>query len=216
MSVRGWKFALLLPVIVVLAACDPTGPGGEARVFLAKSVSPSAGTVQGSDFISEAGPLTLAAVDSLWVTVTGVEVVPSGADSAGGWQSLKLDSGSVSRINLLALPGEGADSTRIAIGEVQAGEYSHIRLRINDSATIVLKQDVVLPQGNTLAKGSYPVRIPSGQQTGLKIKTTGFEVAEGSTEAVTLVFEGSSTLGNLIVTGNGVLQMSPVLRARNP
>ena len=213
MSVRGWQLALLLPVIV--AACDPTGPGtGQARVFLAKSVSASSGTVQGSDFISETGPLTLAAVDSLWVTVTGIDV--AGADSAGGWQWLRLDSGSVSRINLLALPGEGTDSMRIAGGELEVGKYEHIRLRIDDSATIVLKQDVQLPQGNVLAKGTYPVRIPSGQQTGLKIKVASFEIAEGSTEAVTLVFEGTSTLGTLIVTGNGVVQMSPVLRPRNP
>jgi hypothetical protein len=212
MSVRGWKSVLLLPMIV--SACDLTGPGGgQADVFLARSVSGSA-AAQGSDFVTEAGPLTLAAVDSLWVTVTGIDV--AGADSAGGWQWLRLDSGSVSRINLLALPGEGADSMRIARGDLKAGKYDHIRLRIDDSSTIVLKQDVVLPQGNTLAKGTYPVSIPSGQQTGLKIKIASFEVADGSTEAVTLVFDGASSLGNLIVTGNGVVQMSPVLRARNP
>jgi hypothetical protein len=193
------------------------GPGGgQARVFLASSVT-SSPSILGSDFISEEGGLTLAAIDSLWVTITAVEAVKAGGDSAaGGWQSIQLDSGSLSRINLMALPTEGADSMRLARGELKAGTYDHIRLRIADSATIVLKQDVSFGQSNMIVKGSYPVRIPSGQQTGLKIKTASFVVGEDSAKAVTLVFDGATSLGTVIVTGNGRLQMSPVLRSRTP
>ena len=218
MAVRGWQLAALLPAFA-LAACDTMGPSssGQARVYLASSVSSSA-NIPGSDFIAdEAGPLTLAAIDSLWVTITAVEAVKAGGDStSGGWQTIQLDSGSLSRINLMALPTEGADSMRLARGELKAGTYDHIRLRIADSATIVLKQDVAFGGGNMIAKGSYPLRIPSGQQNGLKIKTASFVVGDDSTKAVTLVFDGANSLGNVILTGNGRLQMSPVLRARNP
>ena len=216
MAVRGWRFALLLPAIA-LAACDSSmGPGGgQARIFLASSVTSSPSTL-GSDFISEGG-VTLAAIDSLWVTITAVEAVKAGGDSSGGgWQSIQLDSGSLSRINLMALPTEGADSMRLARGELKSGTYDHIRLRIADSATIVLKQDVSFGQDNLIAKGSYPLHIPSGQQSGLKIKTASFVVGEDSAKAVTLVFDGANSLGNIIVTGNGRLQMSPVLRSRTP
>ena len=211
MAVRGWKYLLLLPA-VALIGCDATGPGaGQARVFLSRD-NVSAQALEGSDFVTAEGALTMAAIDSIWVTVTSVEVVPAGNDSTSGWQSLKLDSGSVSRINLMALPV--ADSTQLAQGELKEGKYGHIRLRINDSATIVLKQDVSV-SGTTLPKGSYPLRIPSGQQTGLKIKTENFVMGNDSSKAVTLVFDAASSVGNVIVTGNGQFQMSPVLKSRN-
>ena len=212
MAVRGWKYLLLLPA-VALIGCDATGPGaGQARVFLSRD-NVSAQALEGTDLVTAEGALTMAAIDSIWVTVTSVEVVPAGNDSTSGWQALKLDSGSVSRINLLALPV--ADSARLAQGALEEGKYDHIRLRINDSATIVLKQDVSLSTGTTLTKGSYPLRIPSGQQTGLKIKTDNFVMGNDSSKAVTLVFDAASSVGNVIVTGNGQFQMSPVLRSRH-
>jgi uncharacterized protein DUF4382 len=79
----------------------------------------------------------------------------------------------------------------------------------------VLKQDVSVNGGTMLPKGSYPLQIPSGQQTGLKIKTENFVMGNDSSKSVTLVFDAASSVGNVIVTGNGQFQMSPVLRPRN-
>ncbi|MGH7460599.1 MAG: hypothetical protein ACREMA_06170, partial [Longimicrobiales bacterium] len=65
-----------------------------------------------------------------------------------------------------------------------------------------------------LAAGAHQVRIPSGSQTGLKIKTARFEVTEDSTATVQLVFDGPTSIGNLHATGNAGVVMSPVLRAK--
>jgi hypothetical protein len=198
---------------LTLAACgDSTGnEGGQARVFLSRSSSANL-VANGEELVTAAAPLTTTMVDSIMITITSVEAISAGDSSS--WESLALVDSGGRRINLLKLPTEGADSIRIARGDLEAGNYSHIRLRFDEStATIYLNQAVTLGTNN-LARGSYPLRIPSGGQTGLKIQTASFKIADDSLSTVVLVFDQSSSVGNVTVTGNGTVMMSPVLRSR--
>ena len=206
----------LLVAAVALAACESTGPNarGEARVFLAASAGASFSAAEGEAIVTQSGPIALSMIDSLVVDVTSVEA-NRGGDDSDGWQTVELLDALEGHINLLALPFEGSDSIRLALGELEVGSYDHIRLRFTEnSAMLYLNQEVGMGDGTLLSAGAHAVRIPSGAQTGLKIHTARFEVAEGETARVLLLFDSPTSIGNLHTTGSGAVMMSPVLRAK--
>ncbi|HSL69201.1 MAG TPA: DUF4382 domain-containing protein [Longimicrobiales bacterium] len=214
MVVRKLRWTKLLPLLFVLPACDALGPDatGQARLFLARGSAASA-AVSGSDGVAEA-PLTLSAVESIIVHITGVQVLAEGNDDSA-WETLEFAAGAATTVDLMQLPEEGAQALLFANGEVDVGQYANVRLLIDDSATIVLTQAVKV--GNTtLPPDTYALRIPSSLQSGLKINLPSFMVEENETEDATLVFDNATAIGTVVVTGNGVLQMSPVLRAQTP
>ncbi len=209
--------SLLLVLALAVSACsDTTGMNGrgEARVFLASASASLALAAGGEGLVTADGPISLSAIDSLVINVTAVEANSGGEDSEG-WERIELLDATEGHINLLALPSEGADSIRLALGELEVGIYDHVRLRFDDAAAMIyLNQNVTMGGGELLTAGAHPLRVPSGAQTGLKIKTASFTVTENASANVLLLFDSPSSLGNLHVTGNGTLMMSPVLRAR--
>jgi hypothetical protein len=219
LNVKNLRYAL--PTVIALVACDSgadINTGGAARVFLAGSLTASSAQIASNsdEVLTEAGPVGLAMVDSINVVITAVQALVVGGDSVSGFRTIKLSGEGGKRINLLALPSEAQDSITIARGDLPAGTYDHIRLQVADSgATITLKEDVSMGGSIRLTKGTHPLTLPSALQSGLKIKTARFTVSQDSAATIKLVFDGASSVGNVQITGNGVAQMSPVLRARN-
>ena len=84
--------------------------------------------------------------------------------------------------------------------EVQAGKYTQLRLKMQDAS--------IVWNGQT-----FPMNVPSGAQSGLKLLTK-FDVAVGSTYEIVLDFDAERSV---VVTGprnkpNGFL-LKPVIRA---
>ncbi len=154
-------------------------------------------------------------MESIIVTITGVQALLRGEDEdGGGWVYLDLTQ-AAQEIDLLALPESGAE---IANGSLTAGSYGNIRIFYEDPASINLAADVsVGPSDFLIINNPHDLRIPSGPQTGIKIPTASFEVNEttGETTAettLTIEFYAALSVQTVTATGSGVLMMSPVLK----
>lgn len=115
-----------------------------------------------------AGILNLSVTDTPVDGVSSVVVAFTGVELMGpaGQQSFKFSS--EQSVDLLTLQGNA--STALLDGvSVQAGDYQWLRLDIDAAHSYVLSS----------SGGKYPLNIPSGSQTGLKL-VSGFTVAQGS------------------------------------
>lgn len=109
---------------------------------------------------------------------------------AEGWQTVAVDVGWVSLVE-----AEQTMDQTIADGDVPEGEYDEIRLILLDAE---LDLDSVV----------QPVTVPSGMQTGIKIKDT-FCLADDA--AVNDLEVHWDLMDNLHVTGNGELILNPTV-----
>ncbi|MDG5499739.1 DUF4382 domain-containing protein [Marinobacter sp. BGYM27] len=140
--------------------------------------------------------LTDAPVDSVKevnITITGIEAKPAGGDR------IRFDFEKPISLNLLDLQN-GAVAQLLADEEVPAGEYNWARLQLGDQSTFT----VIADDG-----GTYTLRVPSGDQTGLK--TSKFNVPAGGAAAFTIDFDVRKSL----VKPNGGptdYMLKPVLR----
>lgn len=195
-----------------LAACGGgTGPEGSGDVQVLLSQRGVANSVLAAELGASGGAaISLIDVESIIVTITGVQALLRGEDeNGGGWVDLALAPAAQNPIDLLALPGSGIE---IANGTLTAGSYGNIRIFFQDPANISLAKDVsVGPSEFLVANNAHPLRIPSGAQTGIKIPTAGFEVNETTGETLTIEFDAALSVQTVTATGNGVLMMSPVL-----
>ena len=142
-------------------------------------------------------------VDAVNLVVTEVSVraeegTVAGSDSdtvsisdSGGWQILST---TAKTYDLLAL--QNGVFTTIGEGTLPAGTYSQIRLKLGAGSTVVV-------DGTT-----YPLKVPSGMQSGLKLNGT-FVVPAGGNTDVGLDFDASRSLHQ---TGNGQWMLKPVVR----
>lgn len=205
----------LLPLTMAVACDDSTGNdnSGQARVFMSVSGNTSAAVVSASaDYVANAmGSLSLDDVDSLFVHLTAISLLRLGADSAdtsGGWVTIELsDSGSVP-INVLNLPEQ--DSVLMAQGALEAGDYKNLRLQF-DSASIVLKNDVTVGGYSFQKDSTYTLRVPSGV---IKVPLPKFTIGADSVSTLDLEFQEHPSIANIVATGSGVLQMTPVLHVK--
>ncbi len=108
-----------------------------------------------------------------------------------GWISIRLDTAQT--VDLLEW--NNGKSVLIGKGQIDPGKILQIRLLI-DRASI--KVDGV----------TYPLEIPSGVQTGLKLNTN-FEIAADSTYELILDFDAQKSV---VETGNGKYKLQPVIR----
>lgn len=216
---RNSMFVLAMLPFIGLAACgDSTGSSsGQARVYLSTS-STASSTVEGpaANFAAnEMGVLTLSQIDSMFVRITAISALRQDADTAessDGWVTIQLADSGGKRINLLKLPREGVDSITLARGDLKAGTYKNVRLVFDSAAaTITLKQDVTVGNFAFLKNTTYPLRIPSGV---IKIPAASFKVSNDSLSGVNLVFDANTSVGTIVATGSGKLQMNPVLHTR--
>ena len=148
------------------------------------------------------GALTLAVADTpidsathVTVVFTGVEVQP--ADSMGdGGKPLEFDFSTPKTVDLLDQQ-QGRSAVLLDGVSLAAGDYAWIRLKIDAGQSSI-----------TLTDGSvHPLRIPSGDQTGLKL-VSGFAVAAGNTTSFTVDFN----LRQAVVLASGTYMLKPALR----
>jgi hypothetical protein len=213
---RGGRFPhRLLIAIASLAAlqlvgCDDAqvNPTGEADLLLGRGTLEAAGSVLGAPWLAEAA-VSLDMVESIDVTLTGVQVLALGGDESdeGGWIPLQVVSGG--EMDLMQLPGAGEPGVVVATGTLAAGPYGKVRLFFSD-ATIVLNTEVTISSQVYEAQTPHALTIPSGEQTGIKVPTGGFDVPAGGSDEVTIMFHDEASVRTVTATGGG-LQMSPVL-----
>jgi len=124
-------------------------------------------------------------------TVAGSDSDTVATSDEGGWVIL---SSTAKTYDLLAL--QNGVFTTIGEGSLPAGTYTQIRLKLGAGSTIVV-------DGTT-----YPLKVPSGMQSGLKLNGT-FVVPAGGNTDVGLDFDASRSIHE---TGNGQWMLKPVVR----
>lgn len=210
---RWAKYSVLAIALSVAACSDTTGSDGrgQLRVFLSEE---SNSNLMSSVLASSQGDLTVGQIDSMFVRVTAISALRTSADtsdSSGGWVTIQLADSGGKRINLLKLPTEGQDSISLARGELEAGTYKNIRLQFDSASSVIVLKAAVTVGNHAFTAGTvYPLRVPSGV-----IKTSAsFTISEDSLSNVTLVFDEGASVGTIVATGSGKLQMNPVLKKR--
>ena len=213
---RWMKYLVLLLPVTMTAACgDSTGNDntGRARVFLSASNSgPAAVMSLSADYVDGTmGALSPDNVDSLFVRLTAISllrIADDTADGSGGWNTIQLADSGLKRINVLNLPNE--DSVLLAAGDLEAGTYKNLRLEF-DSASITLKNDMRVGNHDFQKGTAYTLRVPSGV---IKVPLSKFTVGEDSVSTLNMEFRSQPSIANIVATGAGVLQMTPVLHVK--
>jgi uncharacterized protein DUF4382 len=205
MRTRQWMSMLVsaagFATLLVAGCTDSTGSRfvtvrvslGRADGVLSASLAPQAVT---------AGSVDPAKVSDLTVSVDSIQMQTSTSD---GWQTVNFAAPlALNLVTDLANP--------IDLGSVTVESGScNVRLFVSDPM-ITFSEDVVFGQ-HTVAAGTYPVRIPSGDNTGLK--------ADGACDAtdaahVMLAFDVGASIGNVVATGNGDIMLTPVIHVVQP
>lgn len=127
--------------------------------------------------------------DQVNVDIQAVEV-----STAGGWVSLPLARPGV--YNLLAL-SNGVDTILAPNTAIPAGTISQFRLTLGTNNSVVVKGQ------------SYPLKTPSGQQSGLKLNVDQTLTANNAYDIWFDFNAGSS----VVQQGNGNYSLKPVIRA---
>lgn len=132
--------------------------------------------------------------DEVWVHINRVEVNNS-ADAETGWVVISEPN---ERYNLLEL----VNGANVVLGEadLEEGTYEQIRLILGSDNNIVIGDD------------SFPLMVPSGQQTGIKLNVNA-EIIAGITYTLLLDFDAQRSVVQQGATGSYALQ--PVIRAMN-
>jgi len=138
-------------------------------------------------------------VTAVNIKVTKVEVrqIAEENDEAG-WITL---SGPKQEFNLLDL--QNGITVSLGNAEIPEGTYTELRLHVSEDNTIEFKDD---------AK-QYPLKIPSGTSSGVKIKYT-FTIPESGWTVITLDFDAQQSVK---VVGDGddaEYQLHPVIRVK--
>jgi hypothetical protein len=135
--------------------------------------------------------------DSLTINILRIEIHGTGSDSANNkWQVI---SDSSQTVNIMDLTN--GKTKLIGTKDLEPGTYNQIRLILGSENTVSVN-------GN-----SYPVKIPSGQQSGLKINiNTNINLTQGKTIDLLLDFNAANSVHR---TGNGRYMMKPVIHAVN-
>lgn len=210
--------ALIFFLPLALGSCDGIGSGPrmtDLTMWLAPASAP--GT---SALIQLQGPISLDLISEISVTVTGVQArLESPGDVEGAWFDLAVDGGSKT-INLVDLPSAGLV---LANGSVPSGDYTDARLFFDsETVTITLGAEACFGAAGDaaqlaqvcLAPGTYDLRVPSGEETG--VKTGGHFTLEEGAASVGLEFDADATVRTLTwLPDLEVVVMNPVIRAAN-
>jgi hypothetical protein len=171
----------------------------------------------GSDDKPKTGTLKLGITDApvdhafeVNVQFTGVELKP--ADGA----PISFDFDPAKNLNLLELTGTKRAMLLDGV-EIPAGDYEWVRLKVNADPNVAGDSYVMLESNGEQCE----IRIPSGDQTGLKL-VRGFTVAVGAVTDFTIDFDLRKSLvappGQKTIVdacGNQAFLLKPVLRMVN-
>ncbi len=131
------------------------------------------------------------------ILVEQVDIHYAGNDSLSGhWLELPVEP---TLLNLLELR-DGIDTT-LYTGTTPAGRITQIRLILSD-ASLVLSQNEAEPND------TVSLKVPSGMQSGLKIKLNE-EISPAEDLTITLDFDAESSI---VEKGNGEFSLKPVLK----
>ncbi|WP_430815161.1 DUF4382 domain-containing protein [Carboxylicivirga sp. RSCT41] len=128
--------------------------------------------------------------DNVWIDVEEVRINTSSEDEEG-WQTLSTEDGVYDLLELT-----NGNDTLIAGEGLPAGQISQMRLLLGDDNTLV-------KEGT-----SYPLKTPSGQQSGLKFNINA-ELVEGVTYKIWIDFDAGRSI---VEKGNGTYSLKPVIR----
>lgn len=151
------------------------------------SVSPETGKGQINMMMVDAP----AGYDQVNIVVTGVEVHKADADLNSGWVTINNVPASYDLLTL-----RNGASVVIGNNTLIAGHYSQIRLIIGTGCNVVVDGVV------------YPLEIPSGEQSGLKLNHA-FEIQPGLLYELILDFDAERSI---VLTGNGQYKLKPVIK----
>ncbi len=176
-------------LLVGLGACNEASKSGEGdgRVIIR---------------ITDA-PFDISSIESATVTITRVEIkkVGDGISDGNAFVTLSEDTVTIDLIDLR----NGITETLLDL-DIPAGEYDLIRLYVDEAGLKLRDYDE-----------PYTVKVPSGKQTGIKIKIDPpLEVAEGLTSELLLDVDLSRSFvlrGNM--NNNNGFIFKPVVRAAN-
>ncbi len=130
-----------------------------------------------------------AAYDSVLIDVKSVEVHTNN----GGWISLPTNQGIYDLLQLR----NNVDTLLVPVQQIPAGKVSQVRL--------------ILGSGNRIVDGgnSYPLVIPSGEESGLKLNI--HRTLQPNTSYILLLdFDAAQSVHQ---TGNGQYKLKPVIKA---
>ena len=129
--------------------------------------------------------------DEVNIVVTRVEVHRANNDSTNGWFIINNNTATYDLLRL-----RNGASVILGNNYLDAGSYTQIRLIIGTGSNIVVN-------GVT-----YPLEIPSGEQTGVKLNHA-FEIQSGVIYELILDFDAEHSI---VLTGNGQYKLKPVIR----
>ncbi len=132
-----------------------------------------------------------ASYDEINIVVTRVEVHSSDSDSSSGWFVINNNAATYD----LLLLRNGA-SVILGNHSLDVGHYTQIRLIIGTGSNIVVDGVV------------YPLEIPSGEQTGVKLNHQ-FEIQSGLIYELLLDFDAEHSI---VLTGNNQYKLKPVIK----
>ncbi|MDH3732678.1 MAG: DUF4382 domain-containing protein [Gemmatimonadota bacterium] len=219
--VAGLVFMLALGV----AACG-TGPEtGSVQVVMTRTASTAASVSPAFSLDSGTGDVALEDVESIRLTLVRVDLKPSAspeddseaddesdADESGEWIRLDVPVGTT--IDLLALPSVGGQG--VAEGEVTATTFKEVRLVCGGPAMMRLRTPVVVNGGQIIGDDEsleQPLRIPSCESSGLKIKGATFRVPADGEAVATIELSTDAAIRSIEWNAQG-FRMNPVMRLK--
>ena len=146
---------------------------------------------------NQMGTLSVLLVDSptsyqqVNIVVSRVDVHAAGSDSTSGWFTINDVPATYDLLELTNGASKVLGDRQLAVGK-----YTQIRLIIGDGSNVVIN-------GTT-----YPLQIPSGMRTGIKLNNE-FVIAAGRLYELVLDFNADRSIDQ---TGNGTYVLSPVIR----
>ncbi len=152
---------------------------------------------------SGTGSLSMAVTDTPVDGVAQVTVAFTGIELMGPNGMVNYALSSEQQVNLLTLQGT-QDFTLLANQPVPAGNYQWMRLDIDPAHSFVV----------TDAGTQYPLSVPSGSETGLKL-VSGFTVAQGSLSSFVIDFNLRQSLTETNQGGTVTYALTPALRITN-
>lgn len=168
--------AALLPLLAGCSDDKSTGPGfGTMNVRM----TDDPGDFQHVNLVVTEVSARLASADT------------TGDDSTSAWTVLTT---TPATYDLMALQN-GMFAT-IATGNVPAGRYTQVRLKIGTGSTVVVDGT------------SHPLEVPSGEQSGLKL-VGAFDVPVNGVLDIALDFDASRSI---VLTGSGDYMLKPVIK----
>jgi hypothetical protein len=138
-------------------------------------------------------------VTAVNIFVTRIEVRPvSEENEEAGWITFPDINEEFNLLNL-----QNGITVSLGVADIPIGTYTELRLHVSKENTIEFEDDVA----------KYPLKIPSGTSSGIKIKHT-FTISEGDSLTITLDFDAQQSVKTAGGGGDVEYQLHPVIKVK--